>query len=594
MNLEGSLDAFGLPDILHLLAFTAKTGALHVRRATQPNAAPAAGVVHVRRGAITAASSDVTRQALARRIVAAGLVDDDALREGVNRVRSDASIGLVRVLVEAGAVSEEAACGLAREQIIDAVCELLRWGQGEFSFALDEPDRDALPVALPVDEVVSEGRRRLEAWPALTAVIPSPAAVLSLAVNPPADPCCTREEWQLLSLVDGRRTVSDVVSLLGRSEYAVVRALAGLVERGLLVGADADNGGVLADLVRRQAMLPEIERPTGPHAARPGDSSGTRPATGRAAARRAARRAGPGRAATVTSSHALAGRPPHARACQPMRRRPSHPCPTTGRTSGGTTSRTMVWSPAPPAPLALDPAPAARRRPARPAADMRDAGLGRHQEPGPAAHRRRAGAVAMSMRPPGSARGVRRRGRGTAVKIVVTGPFAAGKTTLIRTISEITVLSTERGISDESARRKRETTVAMDFGRISVDSDLVLYLFGTPGQQRFDFMWEMLGEGMLGYVLLLDATHPSSASRRPGHPADVPPDGAGPVRRGREQVLRARSRRGRPAARAPRARSGRAGAALRRHRPGKRQGRAPGLAVRGAAKPRTRSAAAGV
>ncbi|MGZ4619927.1 MAG: DUF4388 domain-containing protein, partial [Frankiaceae bacterium] len=287
MNLEGSLDAFDLPDILHLLAFTAKTGAMHVRRATQPNAAPTAGVVHVRRGAITAASSDVTRQALARRIVTAGLVDEDALREGVNRVRSDASIGLVRVLVEAGAVSEEAACALAREQIIDAVCELLRWGHGEFSFALDQPDRDALPVALPVDEVVSEGRRRLEAWPALTAVIPSPVAVLLLAVNPPADPSCTREEWQLLSLVDGRRSVSDVVSLLGRSEYAVVQALAGLVERGLVVGADAENGGVLADLVRRQAMLPEIERPAG--------------------------------AETETSSHALAGRPPHvAGASQPM------------------------------------------------------------------------------------------------------------------------------------------------------------------------------------------------------------------------------------------------------------------------------------
>jgi hypothetical protein len=118
----------------------------------------------------------------------------------------------------------------------------------------------------------------------------------------------------------------------------------------------------------------------------------------------------------------------------------------------------------------------------------------------------------MSSRPPGSARGIRRRGRGTAVKIVITGPFAAGKTTLIRTVSEITVLSTERGISDVSAAHKRETTVAMDFGRISIDSDLVLYLFGTPGQQRFDFMWEVLGEGMLGYVLLLDGTRPSSVA----------------------------------------------------------------------------------
>src|ERR1700744_3926655 len=104
----------------------------------------------------------------------------------------------------------------------------------------------------------------------------------------------------------------------------------------------------------------------------------------------------------------------------------------------------------------------------------------------------------------------RRRGNGTALKIVVTGPFAAGKTTLIRTISEITVLSTEKGITDATRSRKSDTTVAIDFGRIRIDRDLVLYLFGTPGQDRFDFMWEILGEGMLGYVLLVDATPPDS------------------------------------------------------------------------------------
>jgi small GTP-binding protein len=105
---------------------------------------------------------------------------------------------------------------------------------------------------------------------------------------------------------------------------------------------------------------------------------------------------------------------------------------------------------------------------------------------------------------------MRRRAAGTAVKIVVTGPFAAGKTTLIRTISEITVLSTEKGITDSTRSRKNDTTVAMDFGRITIDRDLVLYLFGTPGQDRFDFMWEILGEGMLGYVVLLDASRPES------------------------------------------------------------------------------------
>jgi uncharacterized protein len=109
----------------------------------------------------------------------------------------------------------------------------------------------------------------------------------------------------------------------------------------------------------------------------------------------------------------------------------------------------------------------------------------------------------------------RRRG-GQAVKVVVTGPFAAGKTTLIRTISEITVLSTERGVTDSTRKRKAETTVAMDFGRITIDRDLVLYLFGTPGQDRFDFMWEILGEGMIGYLLLIDADRADSIDQAVG------------------------------------------------------------------------------
>ncbi len=96
------------------------------------------------------------------------------------------------------------------------------------------------------------------------------------------------------------------------------------------------------------------------------------------------------------------------------------------------------------------------------------------------------------------------------VKMVVTGPFNAGKTEFIRSVSEIDVVSTERKISSEAERVKETTTVAMDFGRITVDEDLVLYLFGTPGQKRFDFMWEILSEGMLGFVVMVDSTRPET------------------------------------------------------------------------------------
>lgn len=96
------------------------------------------------------------------------------------------------------------------------------------------------------------------------------------------------------------------------------------------------------------------------------------------------------------------------------------------------------------------------------------------------------------------------------VKMVVTGPFAAGKTAFIQSVSEIDVVSTERRISSEAERIKETTTVAMDFGRITVDDDLVLYLFGTPGQKRFDFMWEILSEGMLGFIVVVDSTRPET------------------------------------------------------------------------------------
>ncbi len=96
------------------------------------------------------------------------------------------------------------------------------------------------------------------------------------------------------------------------------------------------------------------------------------------------------------------------------------------------------------------------------------------------------------------------------VKIVVTGPFSSGKTEFIRSVSEIDVVSTERKISTDAEKIKETTTVAMDFGRITVDEDLVLYLFGTPGQRRFDFMWEILSEGMLGFIVMVDSTRPET------------------------------------------------------------------------------------
>jgi signal recognition particle receptor subunit beta len=94
-----------------------------------------------------------------------------------------------------------------------------------------------------------------------------------------------------------------------------------------------------------------------------------------------------------------------------------------------------------------------------------------------------------------------------ALKIAVVGPLGVGKTTFVTSVSDISPLTTEEPLSGPapaSAPMKTTTTVAMDFGRISLDEHVVLYLFGTPGQERFWFLWDGLVEGALGAIVLVD------------------------------------------------------------------------------------------
>lgn len=94
------------------------------------------------------------------------------------------------------------------------------------------------------------------------------------------------------------------------------------------------------------------------------------------------------------------------------------------------------------------------------------------------------------------------------MRLVVTGTMGAGKSTFIRSVSEIEVVDTDRAATDETALLKEKTTVAFDFGRLQFGDDMALHLYGTPGQTRFDFMWDILIRKAHAYILLVAAHRP--------------------------------------------------------------------------------------
>jgi uncharacterized protein len=95
------------------------------------------------------------------------------------------------------------------------------------------------------------------------------------------------------------------------------------------------------------------------------------------------------------------------------------------------------------------------------------------------------------------------------MRLVVAGPVGVGKSTFIRSVSEIEVVDTDRQATDETALLKQKTTVAFDFGKLQFGSDMAMHLYGTPGQERFDFIWDMLIRKAHAYILLVSAHRPN-------------------------------------------------------------------------------------
>ena len=252
MKFEGSLDAFSLPDIFQLLSFTKKSGGLRLRHGR------AEGVVWFLEGVVTGATSDIAHQALARRIAGSGLASPEAFRAAVEQSASTGgTTGVASALIQAEAVDADALRAIVTAQATDAVSELLRWPTGDFGL-VEAANPDDIGVLISTETLVSEAVSRAAAWESLAEILPSPDVVLALRpVAPDEDAVLKPDEWSLVALVDGRRTVGTIVALTGRGQFSVASALANLVRRGLLHQRGAQDA--LADLEASLALLAPLE-----------------------------------------------------------------------------------------------------------------------------------------------------------------------------------------------------------------------------------------------------------------------------------------------------------------------------------------------
>ena len=228
-NLSGSLGTFGLDEVLSMLGMGGRTAHMEV------TSAMGAGEIHLVDGHVSAASSDRGRATLLRQVVAAG----DVAAADLARALEDADA--VRALVDAGIVDRGFCHGVAVEQIVDALGEMLTWQEGQFAVRVGAEHVGDIGVRLPVDEAVGRGRGRADEWGRVRAALPDEQTVLSL-VSAVAEPTTLgAEDWSVLVRIDGRRTLGEVVAAAGCAPLVASGRIVDLMGRGLVHVRTADS-----------------------------------------------------------------------------------------------------------------------------------------------------------------------------------------------------------------------------------------------------------------------------------------------------------------------------------------------------------------
>jgi Domain of unknown function (DUF4388) len=228
--LKGTLDDFTLPDIFRLLSMAKRTGTLAVTRSA------GSGRVFFRSGDVYFAESSLTREPLGQKLVRARAITEGQLMKALDEHASGGGrVG--EILVASELVTLEQLESAVRDQIEGSVFDLLRWELGEFEWAPGVEAEVEVPIAVSVENLIMEASRRLDELEVIKRKIPTVDAVLRMAPKPPEGAVeinITPEEWRILVLVDGTRSVAAIAEAVALDEFGAMRVLYGLVSAGLI------------------------------------------------------------------------------------------------------------------------------------------------------------------------------------------------------------------------------------------------------------------------------------------------------------------------------------------------------------------------
>jgi hypothetical protein len=234
--LEGNLKDFSLTDMFRLLQTGSKTGVLHVAHEEID------GIVCFREGLVYHANSGGASEPAGKRLTRLGVISEKQLRQaqGLMKIqkKDKATRRLGQILVDEGYLEAPVLESFIREQVSDALFDLLRWEEGALRFdadtAMDEVD---LGIAVPAEAAVADANKRLEMWNKIREKIPSLETRFAMAASPgakSADIHLKPREWMLLCHLHGSRSVADLVELTGYSDFDTARILYGMYAGGLI------------------------------------------------------------------------------------------------------------------------------------------------------------------------------------------------------------------------------------------------------------------------------------------------------------------------------------------------------------------------